>query len=82
MKASNLRNQEIVGLVNSVLFSAPKNGFTYEELWGKLESMLPEDASNSTKFYAREVLKGTINRLLLENSLKKNKENSYFFNEK
>ena len=76
------RHHELQNAVNTVLFHLPKREFTIDELILELKKVLPTDTSSSDVFYATEMLKGTICRLVLGNSLRKIDDNYYIIKEK
>lgn len=75
------RHHELQNAVNSVLFHLPKRKFTIDELMEDLKKRLPSDTSSSDIFYATEMLKGTICRLVLSNSIRKIDDDYYLIKE-
>lgn len=65
------KHHEFQNAVNRVIYHAPRRKFTIDELISMLEKELPADATNGDIFYATELLKGTVCRLVLNNSIKK-----------
>lgn len=71
-------HHELQNAVNSVLFYAPEGEFTIDELIERLMNRLPKDTSSADIFYATELLKGTVCRLVLCDSIRKIDEDHYF----
>lgn len=73
------RHHEIQNLVNSVIYFAPKHDFTIEDLIYDLKRNLPKNISESDIFYATELLKGTVCRLVLIGTIRKINDKYYIF---
>lgn len=82
MNEFDKRHHELQNAVNSVLFHAPKHKFTIDELIEQLKKRLPSDTSSSDIFYATELLKGSVCRLVLDNAFLKIDDDYYQTNEK
>lgn len=71
------KHHKIQSIVNKVIYNAPKEKFTMNDLVNALKKQLPKDFSNGDFFYAVELLKGTVCRLVLSDSIKKI-DNTYY----
>ncbi|MBR4110960.1 MAG: hypothetical protein IKK43_04670 [Clostridia bacterium] len=75
------KHHDIQNMVNNVIYHAPHREFTIEELIEQLKSKLPEGTSAADKFYATELLRGTICRLVLSESIRKIDDVHYLIKE-
>lgn len=82
MNGFDKRHHEIQNAVNSVIFHAPTSEFTIDELIENLKDKLPAGISASDVFYASELLKGSVCRLVLCESIQKVDENHYRIKDK
>ena len=81
MENFDKRHHELQNAVNSVIYHAPKQPFAMDELINALKTKLPEDTSSEDVFYATEMLKGTVCRLVLSDSIRKIDDEHYLMNE-
>lgn len=65
------KHHELQNVVNRVIYHAPKKSFTMNNLISMLKKELPKDTTSGDIFYATELLKGTVHRLVLSNSIRK-----------
>lgn len=82
MNGFDQKHHELQNAVNGVIFHAPNREFTIEELTEKLKEKLPVGTLPSDVFYATELLKGTICRLVLCESIRKIDDDHYLIKEK
>lgn len=75
------RHHELQNIVNSVIHNAPKHAFTMDELISALKGKLSGDTPSGDVFYATEMLKGTVCRLVLSDSIRKIDDKHYIMNE-
>lgn len=64
-------HHELQYAVNRVIYHAPNGKFTIDELIAMLKNELPNGVTNGDFFYATELLKGTVCRLVLSDSIRK-----------
>lgn len=75
------RHHELQSIVNGVIHHAPSREFTIDELIGALKAKLPESTPNGDVFYATELLRGTVCRLVLNGSIRKIDDEYYVIKE-
>lgn len=81
MTSFDQKHHKIQNIVNKVLYNAPRQKFTMNELIDSLKALMPENSSNSDLFYATELLKGTVCRLVLSESIRKIDDTYYIMND-